>query len=187
MLNGGAKPISANASFEKSSEGWKITSKGGNVSWTAAAGHTQNGSLLVTGIGTCVLEQKAPIPGHGTYTCLAFVKTEGEPDRKGRIELTLSLDSGTETNTPWAALQGWHSTSVKPQAGAWIPAATTVETKALSGGEPILWDPDSTRNSLKTTGKSGEQPRYLIIRLTLKDFDKNSRMYIDDVGLYHQE
>jgi hypothetical protein len=187
VLNCIAEPISANASFEASIEGWKITLNGGKGLWTGASGHKKSGSLLVTGIGTSILEQKVPIPGDGTYTCLAFVKAEGALENKGSVELTVSLDSGPVTNSPWAALQGWHSTSIKPQTGVWIPAATTVETKALSGGEPALWDPDPGQNSVKKDGRLDIQPKFLVIRLTLRNFEKNSHIYIDDFGLYRQE
>ena len=80
------------------------------------------------------------------------------------MELTLSSAPRKEKQYEWwEALKEWHTVTVHPVTGMWIPVATTVDTKGLCGETP---------------------PSRLILRLNLKDFDPESRVYVDDMGLY---
>ena len=159
ILDGKEKPITLNANFTQSQNGWKINNNGKGKVIRKNDGYNDPGSLYGKGLTNCVVEQKVPVTNRA-YTCLGFVKVPKSNEFKGRIELQITvLDANGES-------LGSQNNPVKTLPGIWMPMTTSIDIPAL---------------------KSDKEPKSMIIQLRMSRFDPESEFFVDNLGLFAHE
>jgi hypothetical protein len=160
ILDGQARPLTVNAGFASSFDGWELVRKGpANIAWDATEGHAAPGSLA--GDGNFAISQQVPVSG-GRYTALGFVKITGATGRGSYLDVVV-LDAAGKP-----AGEHYRRRPVFLKPGVWTPVATTIDFPAMRRSWPTVW----------------KEPAAVKIVLSLGPLDAGGKAYVDDCALY---
>ncbi len=169
VIDGEAEPVSKNAAFAGSLDGWHVApAENTNATWADSEGHDALGAPRLSGTESITIEQTVPVE-ESRYTAQGFVKIPAGQESAGSIDLTLTF------YTVKRLFINQYTTTIRPEPGVWTPVTQTFD---------VVREERSNKNPRYHMEKFR---RKMVVRMETDGFAAGDVLYVDDLGLYvHQ-